>query len=104
MSIAPKAPSAVDVAELRKYWAWFLGLGIVMVLLGTFALTWACMTTITLAGTWIFGVVLLASGITEIGNVFWSGRWGGHALAPVARRVVPAGGSDRDGPPVASRH
>jgi uncharacterized membrane protein HdeD (DUF308 family) len=51
-----------------------------MIALGTFAIGWACTATITVAATWLFGILLLASGIGEIINSFWAGRWRGMLL------------------------
>lgn len=70
-------PAIEELRTLRAYWAWFLALGIAMVVLGSFAIGWACLATITVAATWLFGFLLLASGIAEIVNSFWIGRWGG---------------------------
>lgn len=78
-STAP-GPAANELNELRQYWPWFLALGLGMVVLGTFAIGWACIVTITVAATWLFGFLLLASGISQIVNSFWSGRWSGMLL------------------------
>jgi len=66
-----------EVETLRGYWVWFLALGVAMVALGTVAISWACLTTITVAATWLFGFLLLTGGITEVINAFSSGRWSG---------------------------
>jgi len=82
---------ADEMRALHRYWRWFLALGIGMVALGTFAIGWACIVTLTVAATWLFGFVLLAGGITEIVNSFWSGRWSGmllHLLIGVLYAVV----------------
>jgi len=79
-SVSPASslrPAIEELHTLRAYWAWFLALGIAMVVLGSFAIGWACLATITVAATWLFGFLLLASGIAEIVNSFWIGRWGG---------------------------
>jgi uncharacterized membrane protein HdeD (DUF308 family) len=62
-----------------------------MVLVGTFALSWACLTTITVTATWLFGFLLLASGIAEVIHSFWIGRWGGmlfHLLIGILYALV----------------
>jgi uncharacterized membrane protein HdeD (DUF308 family) len=69
-----------ELQVLRDYWRWFLALGIAMVVVGTIAIGWSCIATITVAATWLFGFLLLASGIAEIINSFWIGRWGGMLL------------------------
>jgi uncharacterized membrane protein HdeD (DUF308 family) len=69
--------SVGELQMLRPYWPWFLALGIAMVLVGSFAIGWACLTTITVTATWLFGFLLLGSGIAEVIHSFWIGRWGG---------------------------
>ena len=80
-----------ELAELRSYWPWFFALGIGMVVLGSFAIGWACVVTITVAATWLFGFLLLASGISQVVNAFFSGRWSGmlvHLLVGILYVVV----------------
>ncbi len=82
---------ADEMRNLHQYWRWFLALGIGMVAVGTFVIGWACIATLTVAATWFFGFVLLASGISEIVNSFWAGRWSGtllHLLVGVLYVVV----------------
>ena len=82
---------ADEVRTLRSSWVWFLVLGILMVLLGTFAISWACVTTITVAATWLFGFLMIGSGIAEVVNSFYAGRWSGtlvHMLIGVLYAVV----------------
>jgi uncharacterized membrane protein HdeD (DUF308 family) len=84
-------PPAEEILALRDYWRWFLALGIVMVVLGTIAIGWSCLATITVAATWLFGFLLLASGIGEIIHSFWVGRWSGmllHLLVGVLYTLV----------------
>jgi len=89
------APGLRAVAEelqtIRNYWGWFLALGIAMVVIGTFAIGWACIATLTVTATWLFGFLLLGAGIAEIINAFWVGRWSGmllHLLIGVLYVVV----------------
>ncbi len=70
-------PPAEELQSLRNFWVWFLILGTGLVVGGTIAIGWACIATITVAATWVFGFLLLASGIAQIVNSFWVGRWGG---------------------------
>jgi len=74
-------PSSVEPLEelraLRDRWIWFLLLGIALVVLGSIAIGWACIATITIAATWVFGFLLLAAGIAEIIHAFTAGRWSG---------------------------
>jgi uncharacterized membrane protein HdeD (DUF308 family) len=76
-TVIPAASIVKELKALRDHWHWFLALGIAMVLLGTFAISFACIATITVTATWLFGFLLLASGIGEIIHSFWIGRWSG---------------------------
>jgi len=69
-----------ELQRLQGYWRWFMVMGISMVVLGTFAIGWACVVTMTIAATWIFGFFLLTGGIAEIINSFSVGRWSGMLL------------------------
>jgi uncharacterized membrane protein HdeD (DUF308 family) len=69
-----------ELSNLRRHWVWFLALGIAMVVLGTFAIGWAYAVNITVAATWLFGFFLLGTGVVEVINSFWVGRWSGMLL------------------------
>lgn len=58
--------SASETANLRRGAPVFLGLGVLMVIMGTFAMGWACLATLTVATVWIFGAVLIAGGVVAI--------------------------------------
>ena len=95
MNSVPSTPgvrASLDESQtLRSGWPWFFGLGVAMVVLGTIAISWACLTTITVTATWLFGFLLLAGGITEIINAFRGGRWSGtlvHLLIGILYIVV----------------
>jgi uncharacterized membrane protein HdeD (DUF308 family) len=77
---ANAATLAEELKQLRSSWIWFLVLGIAMVALGIFAISWACIVDITVVATWLFGFLMLASGIAEIINSFYAGRWSGTLL------------------------
>jgi uncharacterized membrane protein HdeD (DUF308 family) len=66
--------------RLRGQWLWFLLAGIALVVIGSLAIGWACIGTVTLAATWLFGVLLLASGITEMIQAFSAPRWSGTLM------------------------
>jgi uncharacterized membrane protein HdeD (DUF308 family) len=62
-----------------------------MVVLGTFAIGYACLAEITVTATWLFGFLMIAGGIAEIINAFHAGRWSGtliHLLLGVLYAVV----------------
>ena len=71
---------AEELQTLRNNRVWFLFLGIAMVVVGTIAIGWACLATVTVAATWLFGFLLLGGGIAEIVNSFWVGRWSGMLI------------------------
>jgi len=86
-------PAAVvhELQAIHKHWPWFLALGIAMVVIGMFAISWACIATITVTATWLFGFLLLGGGIAEIVTSFSAGRWSGtlvHLLVGVLYVVV----------------
>jgi uncharacterized membrane protein HdeD (DUF308 family) len=74
------SPAHHETESLRGFWIWFLALGVGMVVFGTAAISWACIATITVAATWLFGFLLLAGGITEVINAFFAGRWSGTLI------------------------
>lgn len=80
-SITPIADAvATELGALQKHWRWFLALGVAMVVLGLITISYACITTVTVAATWLFGFFLLAGGIGEVIHSFWVGRWSGTLL------------------------
>jgi uncharacterized membrane protein HdeD (DUF308 family) len=95
MNTSAFGPSSIENSRelhlLREHWGWFLAMGIGMVALGVFAISWACLTTLTVTATWIFGFFLLASGIAEVISTFRVGRWSGmliHLLIGLLYAVV----------------
>ncbi len=77
----PSAPGLLnEVAAIRKFWVGFLALGIAMVVFGTVAISWACLATLSIAATWLFGFLLLGGGIAEVINAFHAGRWSGTLI------------------------
>jgi len=88
---SPANALADELQRLSKFRPWFLVLGIAMVVLGSIAIGFACIATITVAATWLFGFLLLGSGIAEIINSFWVSRWSGtliHLLIGVLYTMV----------------
>ncbi len=82
---------AQELGLLQKYWRWFMALGVAMVVLGLIAVSWSSVANVTVAATWLFGFFLLASGLGEIINSFWVGRWSGmllHLLVGVLYTLV----------------
>ncbi len=67
-----------ELAAVRDHWWWFLLMGILLVVMGTFAVGAA--TIVTLVSVMFFGFLLLAAGVIQIVSSFWSGRWSGTLL------------------------
>ena len=63
---------------VRKARGWLLGLGIVLILVGTLALGAAVFATI--ASVIFFGWLLLVAGAIEVGYAFSQPKWGGLIL------------------------
>ena len=64
--------------ELRRSWGWFLGLGIVLIILGAIAIGSAFLMTI--ASVFLFGWLLIIGGVMEVVHAFWHKRWAGFFL------------------------
>lgn len=80
-----------ELHALHEHWRWFLALGIAMVVFGTVAVGSACIVTVTVTVAWLFGFLMLASGIATIVSSFSAGRWSGmliHLLLGVLYTLV----------------
>ena len=67
------------MAELKRNWGWFLGLGIALLVLGTIALGASVATTIV--SVWLFGWLLIIGGVLEAVHAFWREKgWGGFFI------------------------
>ena len=64
--------------ELRRYWGWYLALGIVLIVLGTIAI--GSTFVMTIASVFFFGWLLIIGGIMEVIHAFWHKRWAGFFL------------------------
>jgi uncharacterized membrane protein HdeD (DUF308 family) len=64
--------------ELHRSWAWFLALGILLIVLGTMALGSALL--MTLASVFFFGWILIFAGVIEVVHAFWHKQWSGFFL------------------------
>ena len=92
-SFASTAPmyTSVELQAIRRHWGWFALLGAAMVGLGAFIVGWSCLATVTFTVTWVFGCMLIASGILELFSSVAAGRWSGtlvHLLIGVLYTVV----------------
>jgi uncharacterized membrane protein HdeD (DUF308 family) len=76
----PVIPADFDLLmqDMRHRWGWFLALGIILVLLGTFALF--VVPAATLATVMVLGWIMIISGIVEAVQAFRVHRWGGFFM------------------------
>lgn len=65
-------------AELRRYWAWYVALGVAVSALGVLALSSSTMAAFIAVR--LFGWALLAAGVLEVGHGLWEERWRGLSL------------------------
>lgn len=68
----------IGVDELRKRWGWIVGLGIVLVVLGTVALGSAVF--VTLATMVFFGWLMVFGGLLQSAHAFVTRRWSGFFI------------------------
>ena len=71
-------PLIAGIEEIRRFWAWFLALGILFMILGV-----ACVAfdvTATFTTVLVFGWMLLFSGIFALVHAFTTGTWSGFFL------------------------
>lgn len=72
-------PYISDIIGIGKNWGWFLTLGILLVVLGTFAISLAFYTTIF--SVFLFGILLIGGGLALILQAFFARKWSGVFLA-----------------------
>ncbi len=65
--------SAAAMEHLHSTWGWFLGLGIVLMILGAIAISSA--VAMTLVSVLVFGWLLIIGGVLEAVYAFWQERW-----------------------------
>lgn len=68
----------VGLDDLKRSWGWFLGLGSILIILGTIALGSAVL--FTLASVVLFGCLLIVGGSLTIAHALLRKRWGGFFL------------------------
>ena len=79
----------LDMDHMRRRWGWMLGLGLLMVVLGTIALVIA--PAATFGTVLVLGWLLVVSGIVEAIQAFRLRKWGGmllHLLAGVVGILI----------------
>lgn len=80
----------VGVDRLRKRWGWFLGLGVVLALLGTIALGSAVLTT--LASMVFVGWLMMMGGVFQTLHAFTCREWGGFFIDLLAGLLYAVAG------------
>ncbi|MDG2304030.1 MAG: HdeD family acid-resistance protein [Candidatus Binatia bacterium] len=68
----------VGLANLKKNWGWYLALGIVLIVLGTIAISSSLLMTI--ASIVLLGWLMVFGGLAEAIHAFWRKDWGGFFL------------------------
>lgn len=68
----------VGLKEVQKHWGWFLGVGVLLIVLGTLAIGGA--TLVTLASMLFFGSLLLIGGIIQGVNAIKTRRGDGFLI------------------------
>jgi uncharacterized membrane protein HdeD (DUF308 family) len=71
-------PFLAGIEEVRQSWGWFLGLGVVMTLLGVVCIL--ADTAVTFATVLFFGCLLLFGGIVALVQAFTVRTWSGFFL------------------------
>lgn len=68
-----------ELPGVRKYWGWFLAIGILLIALGALAIgfeNWATEITVV-----ILGVILSVAGVLQISSGLYAARWTGFSLS-----------------------
>jgi uncharacterized membrane protein HdeD (DUF308 family) len=71
-------PRFEEYLRLRQRWTWFVLLGFVLMAVGALAIGAAFITTLT--SVVVFGVLLLAGSVIQLGNAFLARTWKGFVL------------------------
>lgn len=71
-------PAALNVSTLKQNWGWFLVLGLAMIVVGVAAMSIA--PYVSVAAVAIFGALLVAGGLLQCLNSFWTRRWSSFLL------------------------
>lgn len=71
-----------NLQNFRNRWGWFLALGILFIILGFIAIANAAV--VTTVSVIFLGVILIISGVVQLGYAFWVRKWGGFFLSILA--------------------
>jgi uncharacterized membrane protein HdeD (DUF308 family) len=82
-------PHYEECLRLHHWWAWFLALGIALMVIGALAVSMAVLATfVTIL---VFGILLMAGGVVQIVNAFLARTWRGfflHVLVGILHLIV----------------
>jgi uncharacterized membrane protein HdeD (DUF308 family) len=82
MTVAYHSPAWIEVrhelSSLGSKWGWFVALGVILFILGFFALS--AVVVASLATALFVGWLMLIGGVIETVGSFWSRRWSGFFL------------------------
>lgn len=81
-ALRPSEPGKHELEALRKEWWWFLLLGLLLIVSGTIAISYAFLASVAVVT--LFGFLLILGGIAQLVAAFWVGRWSGFAIAALA--------------------
>jgi uncharacterized membrane protein HdeD (DUF308 family) len=71
----------VGLEQMRRYWFWWVLLGVCMIVLGVVALSCPLVMELTgLVAAMLFGYLLIAGGILQVIYGIWERRWSGFFL------------------------
>lgn len=74
-NMAPVTLNLLGLDQLKRRWAWFVGLGVLLVVLGTIAL--GSVFLMTLATMVLIGWLMIVGGVSEAVHAFAVKDWGG---------------------------
>lgn len=72
-------PYLKDVHEVHTNWGWFLGLGFLLILLGSLSIYFAVFVTVF--SVFLLGALLVTAGAVQIVQGIWTKRWSGFFLS-----------------------
>jgi uncharacterized membrane protein HdeD (DUF308 family) len=67
-----------ELEVIQGNWGWILALGIILIIVGTIAITMPLVAS--LASAVAFGALLLLAGVTQLVGAFWTRDWSGFFL------------------------
>lgn len=81
LNVSVSQVNLVGLEQFRKKWCWFLGIGVLLVVLGATALGSVLTTTTVTMVTMVFiGWLMIAAGIAQTVHAFGTKDWGGFFI------------------------